>query len=106
MADGASGSADKSVQVKLVLLGTFWPSPSSAVYRGAFSLILCPSSGEAAVGKSSVVLRFVGIYSIYVATASKLFAQGFQRVSTQQRANNWCCFPDTKMSPRRPYPEI
>ena len=38
MADTASGStADKSVQVKLVLLG------------------------EAAVGKSSVVLRFVGV---------------------------------------------
>ena len=100
MADGASGSADKSVQVKLVLLGMFWSSPSRRLRAAAhFSLILCPSSGEAAVGKSSVVLRFVGICCIDIDPASKLFAQGFQRVSTQQRADNWRCFPDSEMSP-------
>jgi len=79
MADGASGSADKSVQVKLVLLGKFWLSTSRRLCSAAhFSLILCPCSGEAAVGKSSVVLRFVGIRCIDIDAASKLFAQGFQ----------------------------
>ncbi|KAF5390319.1 hypothetical protein D9757_002789 [Collybiopsis confluens] len=51
MADAASGSTDKSVQVKLVLLAQAQYHPQ---ILSNFGLI-----GEAAVGKSSVVLRFV-----------------------------------------------
>ncbi|KAJ7225715.1 GTP-binding protein ypt5 [Mycena pura] len=63
MADAAaSGSVDKSVQVKLVLLGTPTSSRRRAVYRVrttfSTSVLIC-TAGEAAVGKSSVVLRFV-----------------------------------------------
>ena len=64
MADNASGP-DRSVQVKLVLLGTsskigtFWPHIPHE--RAHFSLTNLP--GEAAVGKSSVVLRFVRVSS-------------------------------------------
>jgi Na+/phosphate symporter len=106
MADGASGSADKSVQVKLVLLGMSWSYLVGCVFRHIFAHSSWPSLGEAAVGKSSVVLRFVGFYNVDIFPASKPFTQGFQRVSTQQRTNNWCCFLDAKMSPRRPYSEI
>ena len=52
MGDSATGSADKAIQVKLVLLGN---------KLSIFVLFLCSLlfAGEAAVGKSSVVLRFV-----------------------------------------------
>ncbi len=52
MADPAAGSTDRSVQVKLVLLGAY-----SASFPRRLSPVYLP--GEAAVGKSSVVLRFV-----------------------------------------------
>jgi len=52
MGDSTTGSADKAIQVKLVLLGN---------QISIFVLFLCSLlfAGEAAVGKSSVVLRFV-----------------------------------------------
>ena len=53
MADAASGSTDRSIQVKLVLLGKYSIRPSCPPFD---PLLL---AGEAAVGKSSVVLRFV-----------------------------------------------
>jgi len=67
MAESASGSQDKSVQVKLVLLGK---RIFSCETPSLLPLVAFPSSlsadnlpvnltGEAAVGKSSVVLRFV-----------------------------------------------
>jgi hypothetical protein len=68
MADAASGPADKSVQVKLVLLGkSLLPkSPRSTLATRILPPPLPLTSadgphypGEAAVGKSSVVLRFV-----------------------------------------------
>lgn len=53
MADpAAAASVDKSVQVKLVLLGMWLSVP-------LFLLSFDTQKGEAAVGKSSVVLRFV-----------------------------------------------
>lgn len=54
MTDSASGSADKAVQVKLVLLGRLG---ITIVNKSCFSEN--KFTGEAAVGKSSVVLRFV-----------------------------------------------
>ena len=66
MSEAASGSADKSIQVKLVLLGT---SLFQFLHKTTGHLVVslysptstdsCCYPGEAAVGKSSVVLRFV-----------------------------------------------
>jgi hypothetical protein len=56
MSDSASGSVDKSVQVKLVLLGKYFPF---LLFCETDVVIPYNLSGEAAVGKSSVVLRFV-----------------------------------------------
>ena len=56
MTDAASGTADRSVQVKLVLLGALL---SHSKDQGGLRLLTFCCAGEAAVGKSSVVLRFV-----------------------------------------------
>jgi hypothetical protein len=63
MADSATGSADKAVQVKLVLLGSHYQ---------LFIPFLCSFlfAGEAAVGKSSVVLRFVWLFPLHVIGSS------------------------------------
>lgn len=57
MADSASGQSDRSIQVKLVLLGT--SSKNDFLLSRVCPLLLTNLPGEAAVGKSSVVLRFV-----------------------------------------------
>jgi Ras-related protein Rab-5C len=77
MADSASGSADKSVQVKLVLLGM-------SVYQCIF-LLLKVLSGEAAVGKSSVVLRFVSAQS--TGAALVVLNEFFLKVSNEFQPN-------------------
>ena len=62
MSDSASGSVDKSVQVKLVLLGNLTCFGRHLVTRNVslkLTLLHPHLPGEAAVGKSSVVLRFV-----------------------------------------------
>lgn len=60
MSDPAAGSVDKSVQVKLVLLGmSLLPFPSLPYPNRSIFHSPLVQPGEAAVGKSSVVLRFV-----------------------------------------------
>ena len=62
MVENAPGQADRSVQVKLVLLGMssqnqlYYHAPM--FHTNVFTSLTDPP-GEAAVGKSSVVLRFV-----------------------------------------------
>lgn len=66
MADAAAGSVDKSVQVKLVLLGTPFLHIGQIHHSHGSNRFIFHSPpiqlGEAAVGKSSVVLRFVSPY--------------------------------------------
>lgn len=58
MAESGSNAADKSVQVKLVLLGASLAIKIKAL-QPCIVAMLTTTTGEAAVGKSSVVLRFV-----------------------------------------------
>lgn len=113
MADVASGSADKSIQVKLVLLGRslfrFPPQNNGHLVVSIYSPTYTDSyyyPGEAAVGKSSVVLRFVCSFLSYhsnLVIAHQLNGVlGLRRISSQQRAYNRCRIPHSEMPPRRP----
>jgi hypothetical protein len=64
MVDNASGQPDRSIQVKLVLLGTSFENRPDCFPMFHTSLLTFHNPpGEAAVGKSSVVLRFVRVWS-------------------------------------------
>lgn len=108
MTDNASGQSDRSVQVKLVLLGMSSknnPPPCLDIPHERAHSSLSNPPGEAAVGKSSVVLRFVCAFarpetSPFARLSAPPALLGLERVPAEQGAYNWCSLLDSEMQIR------